>query len=71
MTPSDTAGHRRWTSEQKWAPVRLILGNLQIAGATGSFILLAQRGVTPATLAVVVTTSLCTTVSVLRFGGRS
>jgi hypothetical protein len=69
MTASD-ADYRGWTRDRKWALVRLVLGNLQIAGATASFILLAQLGVTPATLSVVVATSLCTTVSVLLFGGR-
>jgi hypothetical protein len=63
-------GRRRWTSEQRWAVVRITLGYVQIAGATAAFILLAQVGVTPLSLGIVVATGLCTSISVLLFGSR-
>jgi hypothetical protein len=69
LMPKAEADHR-WTRQRKWVLVRLALAALQIAGATASFILLAQVGVTPASLSVVVATGLCTTVSVLLFGRK-
>jgi hypothetical protein len=56
--------------ERRWAVFRIVLGQLQIFGATVALVLLFQVGVTPLSLAVVVATGLCTSVSVLLFGSR-
>lgn len=56
--------------ERRWAVIRLVLGQLQIFGATVALVLLFQMGVTPLSLGVVVATGLCTSVSVLLFGSR-
>ena len=50
--------------------VRLGLSFLQVFGASLSLGLLLQLGVTRITLVVVVLTGLCTTASVVLFGGR-
>lgn len=57
--------------ERKWAFVRLALGFLQVFGAALGAGLLLQTGVTKLVLAVVLVTGLCTTASVLLFGGRT
>ena len=56
--------------ETRWAIVRLFLGQAQMIGAVMSFILLIQLGINEWSLGAVVLTCLCTTVSVLLFGGR-
>ena len=48
----------------------MVLGLLQVFGATVSLLLVLQLGVTRLTLTVVVATGLCTSLSVLLFGGR-
>ena len=53
-----------------WTVVRVILGLAQMAGALISVTLLLRTGMTTRSLAAVVLTSLCTTVSVLLFGNR-
>jgi hypothetical protein len=50
--------------------LRLVLGFLQVFGATLGMGLLLLTGVTSLSLLVVTLTGLCTTVSVLLFGGR-
>ena len=57
-------------SERRWALLRLVLGFLQVFGASLGVGLLVQTGVTRVSLLVVTLTGLCTTVSVLLFGGR-
>ena len=54
-----------------WAVLRLVLGFAQISGSVTAFVLLLQTGFNRISLAVVVLTGLCTTVSVLLFGGRA
>lgn len=61
----DSGGDRRW-----WGAVRFALGMVQMAGAVVALVLLGTVGVTALSLAVVVVTGLCTTVSVLLFGSR-
>lgn len=61
----DSGGHHRW-----WEAVRFALAMAQMAGAVVALVLLGTVGVTPLSLAVVVGTGLCTTVSVLLFGSR-
>lgn len=63
------ADHER-RRERRWAMVRLGLGFLQVFGASLGLGLLLQLGVTRLALVVVVLTGLCTTASVLLFGGR-
>lgn len=53
-----------------WAVVRLILGLLQITGATASVWLLLGTGINERSLTTVIVTCVCTTVSVLLFGKR-
>ncbi len=53
---------------RRWALVRALLGVAQMTGAAVAAVLLARSGVTPASLAAGVATSLLTTVSVLLFG---
>jgi hypothetical protein len=53
-----------------WAVVRLVLGLAQRGGTVVSLILLICTGITTGSLTAVLLTSLCTTVSVLLFGGR-
>lgn len=65
----DPAGADR-SRERRWGIVRLVLGFLQVFGATLGAALLLQIGVTRLTLLVIVLTGLCTTASVLLFGGR-
>lgn len=50
--------------------VRFVLGMFQMPGAVVALVLLGTVGVTPLSLAIVVITGVCTTVSVLLFGGR-
>lgn len=56
--------------ERPWGIARLVLGFLQVFGASLGVGLLFQVGVTRLTLLVIVLTGLCTTASVLLFGGR-
>lgn len=56
--------------ERRWGIVRLVLGFLQVFGASLGAGLLFQVGVTRLTLLVIVLTGLCTTARVLLFGGR-
>ena len=56
--------------EQRGAVVRVVLGLLQMAGATFSLALLIEGGVNKLSLISVAITGLLTTVSVLLFGGR-
>jgi len=56
--------------ERPWGIVRLVLGFLQVFGASLGAGLLFHVGVTRLTLLVIVLTGLCTTASVLLFGGR-
>jgi hypothetical protein len=55
-------------SDRRWAVVRILLGFLQIFGASLGVILLIETGVTRLSLLVVALTGVCTTVSVLLFG---
>ena len=57
--------------DRRWAVVRLVLGQAQMAGALVAAFLLLQRGLSPLSLGVVVGTCLCTGLSVLLFGGRT
>ena len=57
--------------ERRWAVLRLVLAFLQVFGASLGVSLLFQVGAAPVTLLVVVLTGLCTTASVLLFGGRN
>ena len=52
------------------ALLRVGLGLAQVFGASFSVVLLLQVGVTKLTLISVALTGLCTTVSILLFGGR-
>ena len=62
-----TAADRR----QKWRDVlRFVLGMLQMFGAVVSLVLLAQTGISTATLTSVILTGVTTTISVLLFGGK-
>jgi hypothetical protein len=56
--------------ERRWALLRLLLGVLQVFGASLGAGLILQIGVTSLTLLVVLLTGLCTTASILLFGGR-
>jgi hypothetical protein len=56
--------------EKGWALVRLTLGMMQMTGAVVSFYLLLRTGMNDLSLSAVAFTCLCTTVSVLLFGGR-
>jgi hypothetical protein len=51
-----------------WAIVQFILGLAQMAGAVVSLIFLMLTGINAWSLAAVMLTSICTTVSVLLFG---
>ena len=53
--------------EFRWAIVRLILGQVQMVGATVGFFLLVTTGVNAAVLGVVAVTTLATIVSKLLF----
>lgn len=66
----DAVRSERPISERRWALVRVALGILQMFGASMGAVLLFQTGVTRLSLLVVVITGLCTTLSVLLFGGR-
>ena len=65
---TDWPGRSRGTL---WAILRVVLGVLQMFGASLSVVLLLKTGVSPVSLTAVVLTCLCTTVSVLVFGSRS
>ena len=56
--------------QRRRALLRLVLGFAQVFGASLGAGLLLQTGVTKLTLLVVTLAGLCTTVSVLLFGGR-
>ena len=56
--------------EKWWAVVRLVLGLLQVIGATVSVSMLIQLGVTAESLSAVALTCLLTTISVIIFGRR-
>jgi hypothetical protein len=56
--------------ERRWAFLRLGLATAQVFGASLGAGLLLSTGPTRSTLLVIVLTGLCTTVSVLLFGGR-
>jgi hypothetical protein len=60
----------RYPPERRWALLRLVLGFAQAFGASLGVTLLLQTGVTKGALLAVTLTGLCTTVSVLLFGGR-
>jgi hypothetical protein len=65
-------GPRGPTSRERlWAVVRITLGQFQMAGAVVSAYLLLRTGLNELSLGAVVFTCLCTTVSVLLFGGRA
>ena len=66
----ETTTARRRPSERRWAVARLVLGFAQVFGAAFAATLLVQAGVTRIALLVVTLAALCTTVSVLLFGGR-
>lgn len=57
-------------AERRLGLVRLVLGCLQMFGASLGAVLLLQVGVTRLSLLVVILTGLCTTASVLLFGSR-
>ena len=57
--------------ERRWAIIRVVLGLLQIFGASLSVVLLLTTGVSPVALTAVALTCLGTTVSVLLFGSHS
>lgn len=65
-----THAAKPWTAERRWALLRLVLGFLQVFGASLAFTLLLQTGVTRLALIIVTATGLCTTLSVVLFGGR-
>jgi hypothetical protein len=71
VAESISAGGRgaRWPPERRWALLRIALGFLQVFGASVAFGLLLQTGVTRLALIVVTATGLCTTLSVVLFGG--
>jgi hypothetical protein len=56
--------------ERRWALLRLFLSFVQVFGASLGAGLILQGGVTPLALLVVSLTGLCTTASILLFGGR-
>lgn len=68
--PLNSSAKRTRPSERRWALLRLLLGFLQVFGASLGIGLLVQTGVTSLSLLVVTLTGLCTTLSVLLFGGR-
>ena len=70
MAGPDPKGQRGPAKERAWAAVRLVLGLAQMAGALVSAYLLFQTGMNPLSLGAVMFTCLCTTVSVVLFGGR-
>jgi hypothetical protein len=59
------------SAEKRWALVRVVLGLLQMFGASLSVVLLLKMGVSPVCIAAVALTCLCATVSVILFGSRS
>jgi hypothetical protein len=61
-----------WDERNKtaWALVRLVLGLAQIMGATAAAYLVLTTGLNELSLGVTLFTCLCTSVSVLLFGGR-
>lgn len=68
MDPEDPAGAR---STRRWAVLRIVLGLAQMFGATFAAVLLLLTGVHAVSLAAVVVTAACTTISILLFGARS
>jgi hypothetical protein len=68
--PLSSSAKRERPSQRRWALLRLVLGFLQVFGASLGVGLLLQTGVTTLSLLVVTLTGLCTTVSVVLFGGR-
>jgi hypothetical protein len=58
------------SGERRWGLIRLVLGVAQVFGASLGAGLLLSTGTTRLTLVVIVLTGLCTTASVLLFGGR-
>lgn len=62
--------HLEQRHERRWGLLRLALSFLQVFGASTAVGLLLQIGVTRLTLLAVVLTGLCTTTSILLFGGR-
>ena len=60
----------RAARERFWTVVRLAIGFAQMAGAVTAFVLLYETGVSEASLAAVVATSVATTISVMLFGRR-
>ena len=56
------------SSDRRWVVLRVVLGFVQLAGATTALGLLAQGGVSQSALIAVVATCVSTTVSVMLFG---
>jgi hypothetical protein len=67
MTRLGIGGGLVSSSEWRWAIVWLVLGSGQVFGATLSFVLLAETGMTRWSLGAAVGTSLLTTLSLLLF----
>ena len=61
---------RQRNTELRWAFVRLLLGVLQIAGATASFLLLIQSGVHRVSVSAVLVTGFLSILSHLLFRPR-
>ena len=70
MVAKPVPGRRPTRQEWWWALARLALGLAQMAGAVAAVGLLLGSGPTALALGAVVFTCLCTTLSVLLFGGR-
>jgi hypothetical protein len=60
-------GPGRDARAKRWAVVRIVLGNLQMFGATAGIVLLALTGMNPVTVTVFAITAALTVTSLLVF----
>lgn len=67
MTNPAPKSRRPTREEVRWAIVRLILGQVQVVGATAGLVLLFETGLSAATLGIFAVTTLATVVSKLLF----